>query len=242
AGQRGADRPPGPGAGHAQTGDGDTVARPARRTRAGRPGPVSAGVRSGPGVAGRVLQEPAGDHHAVDLVGPVVEAGVAGFAVHLLEWRVCGDAERAVDLDGPVDHVVEHAGAPELDEADLDPGLTSLVHGPRRVERHHPGGLDLGCRLGHVPLDLALLRQQRAVGVARVGPLAHELEGPLRLAEPPHAVEDPPRPQPLLGDDEAVASGPEQVLPGDAHVVVPDLAVGAAGVAHRRHDPDDVVA
>src|SRR5262249_51864105 len=41
----------------------------------------------------------AGDHHAVDLVGPVVEARVARVAVHLLQGRVGGYSECSVHLE-----------------------------------------------------------------------------------------------------------------------------------------------
>src|SRR3954469_22487033 len=50
-------------------------------------------------------QDPAGDRLAVDLVGPVVDAGRAGEAVHALERHVAGVAQRAVDLDRAVDDV-----------------------------------------------------------------------------------------------------------------------------------------
>ena len=50
-------------------------------------------------------------------------------AVHRLERQVGGVAEAAVDLDRPVDHVVEHLGAPELDHADLDAGVAVVLAG-----------------------------------------------------------------------------------------------------------------
>src|SRR5436309_3408269 len=107
------------------------------------------------GGAVRVAQQAARDDHAVHLVGAIVDARVARLAVHELERRVGRDAERAVHLDGAVDHVVQHARAPELDERDLDPRLAAFVHGARGVQRHRARGLDLGRRLGDVALDLA---------------------------------------------------------------------------------------
>ena len=89
----------------------------------------------------------------------------------------------------------------------------------RGVERHQARRLDLGRRLGDVALDLALLGQQRAVRVAGVGAVAHQLEGALRLAQPAHAVEDPAGAEPLLRDHEAVAARPSRLVCGHAHVV-----------------------
>src|SRR5207249_50871 len=89
--------------------------------------------------------EPAArEYRAVDLVGAVVDARVARLAVHELERRVGRDPERAVHLDGAVDHVVEHARAPELDERDLDARLAAPVHGTGGVQRHQTRRLDLG--------------------------------------------------------------------------------------------------
>ena len=71
----------------------------------------------------RVVAQRAPRHGlAVHLVGAVVDAGGPGGAVHVLEREVAGEPERAVDLDGPVDHVVEDAGAEVLDHRDLDAG------------------------------------------------------------------------------------------------------------------------
>jgi len=93
-----------------------------RSARRGSRGSAGGGRRerataSRPGSAVLVIPEQAPrDDHMVHLVGAVVEPPVAGLAVHLVERRVAGDAERAVDLDGAVDHVVEHLGSVEFDE------------------------------------------------------------------------------------------------------------------------------
>src|SRR4029453_11948454 len=49
-------------------------------------------------------QDPAAHHHAVDLVGAVVEAGRPGVGVHPGQRGLVGQAEGAVGLDGPADH------------------------------------------------------------------------------------------------------------------------------------------
>ena len=60
-------------------------------------------------VGGRfvAVEDLARDGLAVDLVGTVVEAPGTREPVHRLERQIGRVAERAVRLDGPVDHVVE---------------------------------------------------------------------------------------------------------------------------------------
>ena len=115
-----------------------------------------------------VLQRVTRDGLAVDLVGPVVDARGARPAVHRLERHVGGVAQRAVGLDGAVDHVVQHRRAVVLDHRDLVARgrRADLVHLPRRVQRHEPRGVHLGARVGDPVLDGLLLREQRAVGEA----------------------------------------------------------------------------
>lgn len=47
----------------------------------------------------------------------------------------------------------------------------------------------------------------------------HEREGPLREPNQPHAVVDPARPQPALGNLKATAGAQNYVLLGDTHVL-----------------------
>ena len=192
------------------------------------------------GRAGR-LEDPTGDGVDVDLVGTVVDAAEAGGAVHEAERRVVGEPGGAVDLHGPVDHVVQHAGADDLDRSDLDPGLLTPVDGGRGVQGQQSTGLDLGVGLEHVGLHQLLGRQRFAERLAGVEPGAHQLEGPLGLTQPAHAVEDPARAQALLGDDEAVAARTEEVRRRDADAGQAHLAVAAADAEHRCL-ADDLVA
>src|SRR5829696_1116353 len=80
--------------------------------------PARGHVLGGDAVRRRLVtpQDLARDALAVDLVGAVVEARRAREAVHRLERQVGRVAERAVDLQGAVDHVVHDARAVELDQ------------------------------------------------------------------------------------------------------------------------------
>src|SRR5207302_712652 len=67
-----------------------------------------------------------------------------------------------------------------------------------------------------------------AEGLALEGPLAEQVEGPAGLAQPAHAVVDAARPQPQLGDLEALARAADDAVPGNANVLVQDLRVPVA--------------
>jgi len=56
-------------------------------------------------------------------------------------------------------------------------------------------------------LDHALLRQRAAEGDSGCRPFHHQVERPLSHPDAAHAVVDPARPEPRLGDHEAVALG-----------------------------------
>ena len=70
------------------------------------------------------------------------------------------------------------------------------------------------------------------MGVAHLGPLAHQLEGALGLPEPAHAVEDAAGPEALLGDHEARTTLAEEVVLRHADVVERTSQWLAAGRAH----------
>ena len=84
-----------------------------------------------------------------------------------------------------------------------------------------------------------MLREQLAVGGARHRPLAHDVERPLRLAEPAHRVVDATAAEPLLREHESLARLTDQMVGGHTAVAEHDLGVVAGapeldvGVRHR---------
>ena len=75
-----------------------------------------------------------------------------------------------MNLNGSVDHVVEHLGAPKLNDADLYTGVAvmlalcvQLVHLPRRLQREQPSGLHLGVALGNPVLNHLFFGQDAAM-------------------------------------------------------------------------------
>src|SRR5215472_6479044 len=195
-----------------------------------------------PGGTSVVLEQPPRHNHPVYLIGTVVHAASSRVPIHALERSVRREAEGAVYLDGSIDHVMQHLSPVELDQADLHPGFAATVHDPRSVERHQPAGLDLGRGFRHIALDLPLLSEERAVGVTAVGPVTHELECALSLAQPAHAVEDPAGAEALLRYHESLTARTEQIVTWHPHIAEPHLAVRAVLPAHHRDDSDDLVA
>ena len=151
-------------------------------------------------------------------------------------------------LDGAVDHVVQHLRPEVLDHRNFDSGRRRplLIHLPGGLQRHEPGRGHLGHGIRHPVLDGLLLGQHRAVRVPGDRPLAQHVEGPAGLPQPAHAVVDPARPQPVLGQHEARALLPDQVPDRHPDVgvhdlgVVPEPAVRRVRILHRRHVPHDV--
>ena len=172
-----------------------------------RVGTYSLGISS----SGACTARSGGRRLAVHLVGAVDEARVACEPVEHLERHVGRVAEPAVDLHRAVDDVVQHLAPKNLIIETSDPrgSRPVVVDLPRRVERHQPRGLHLGGGVGDPVLHgLRVTQQPRDRPVERA--LAQHVERSPRHAEPAHAVVDPARDEPLLGDQEALALLAEQ--------------------------------
>src|SRR6478672_9030887 len=85
------------------------------------PEPLAAWVADGAAVAtaigvppGLRLEHPVGDHHLLDLAGPLVDLGDAGVAEVALDVVFLGVAVAAVDLQRLVGHPLGHLGGVEL--------------------------------------------------------------------------------------------------------------------------------
>ena len=173
-------------------------------------------------VLGRLVraQDPPRDRLPMYLVRPVDEAGVARVAVQHLEWHVGRVAEATMQLQRPVDDVVQDLGAEDLDHRDVGArrARAELVDLPGGVQRHQAGGLHLRGRVGDPALRGLLVLQQPSPHGSVERPLAHHVEGTPRHPEPPHAVMDPAGDEPVLRDQEALAllaeqcSGPSRTL------------------------------
>src|ERR1700694_4768920 len=101
-----------------------------------------------------------------------------------------------------------------------------------------------GAQSGDPVLHRLMLGELAAESLPLERPLAEHVERPPRLAQPAHAVVDAARSEPDLGDLEALAAPPDQVLARDADVLVEDLGMpiyGALGRAgHGRYVAEQV--
>ena len=88
-------------------------------------------------------------------------------------------------------------------------------------------------------------RELLAVGFAGDGSLTHDVQRSLREPDPAHRVMDAPPAESLLGEHEAIAGLPDQILVRHAAILEADLGVVAElaedwiGAVHRRNVTDD---
>ena len=103
------------------------------------------------------------------------------------------------------------------------------VHEPGGLEDQQPGLLDPDPRLGDPVLDHALLGERAAERGPLRDPPAQQFQRPLGATDQPHAVVDPARAEPGLGDGEPAALLADEV--GGRH---PDPVEHHLGVAAVR--------
>ena len=126
--------------------------------------------------------------------------------------------------------VVEHLRHRRLDRRDVGADLLVVVvlvdrHAVRSTSRRNCSICDP--RVGDHRLHQLLAGQQLALRRPRQRPLAHHVERLLDEPDGAHGVVDAAAAEAGLGDDEALAAPAEEVVGGDAHVVVADVAVRA---------------
>src|SRR6185436_15987907 len=79
---------------------------------------------------GSGLQDPIGDHHLLDLAGPLVDLGDAGVAEVALDVVLLGVAVAAVDLERLVGDPLRHLGGEELGLRRLERVALLVLLGP----------------------------------------------------------------------------------------------------------------
>ncbi len=171
-----------------------------------------------------------GHERLVHLVGAVGDAHLAPAITYMwASGRSIDQPERPVNLDGPVDHVVQHPGSPELQLRDLDLRLRrpELVPRPRAVQGHEDAGP--GCRpttrRSSPAQIICFLDQQLALGAAADHSLAHHVEGRLALADPPHGVVDAAAVEAFCASTKPSPSAPTRLATGIRQSRKDDLGV-----------------
>jgi len=150
----------------------------------------------------------------VDFVRAVGQAQGAGAGVGAGQEAVFADAERAVDLDGAVDHLERHVRCGDLDHADRRAGTlgAEAVERVRGVQGEQPRLFDFQPRVRDRFAHHALFGQRPMEGDPAAGASAHGRERAFGHADQTHAVVDAARAESALGDFEAAAKAGDQVF------------------------------
>ena len=164
-----------------------------------------------------------GHRDLVHLGGSVHHAQFGDVRPHGGQRRFVGHAQAAVQVHGPVDHLVKHSGRRRFDGGDLfahravvcpvfvdQPG--GVQHVQAVLHDHRVGVGDLF--LGHL-----FFRQPFALGAPAQSALAHHVQGLAQHAHGAHGVMHPAAAEAGLGDVKALARRAEQVFGGHAAVV-----------------------
>ena len=168
-------------------------------------------------------------------VGSIGQVECASVRPHGGQREIIAHASAAENLDGAVDDIGHHFRCDNFNHGDLFlcGFFAQRIDHPRRFEGQEARLLDLQFGLSDPILDDALFGQGFAKGNARVGALAHQLQGVSRRADRAHAVMDASRSQAGLGDGEAAARLSQQVANGDAHILKQHLTVALViDIAH----------
>ena len=177
-----------------------------------------------------------GDGAVVDFVGAVRQAQRSDSRPALRQLEILRNARPAMGLDGVVDDPQRHVGGVDLDHRDLGGGglVAGLVHHVGGLEAEEARHVDVDARRGDPLLPDAVLHQALAEGDPGLKALHHSLQSFLGDSDRPHAMVDPARPEPALGDLEAAAFA-EQQLDAGMRTSFNSISMWPSGRRHSRH-------
>src|SRR5215218_1321982 len=112
---------------------------------------LTAGVSVRTAMSG--LEDPVGDHHLLDLAGPLVDLEDARVAEEALDVVLLGVAIAAVDLESLVGDPLRHLGGEELGLRRFEGEALLVLLRPGGLPGHQASGVDLGRHVGQVELD-----------------------------------------------------------------------------------------
>ena len=164
-----------------------------------------------------------GDDHPLDLVGPLIDRGDLGVAVHALHIHALEVAGAAVDLQGVVGHLQRDIGGVLLGHGGLHAvGLVALLQVGGGIDQQ-PGATELGGHVGQLKGDRLLEANGFSELYPLLGVLHCGLVSPLGDAQRLGRNADPPAVQGGHGDLEAVALPAQQVFLGHLYIVEDQL-------------------
>ena len=164
-------------------------------------------------------------------VGAVGQTQGAHVRPGIGQESVLADAHRPVGLNRAIDHAQGHFGGDDLDHGDFLTGLfiAHLVHHLGGLQRHQPGLVDLDARSRDLLADGVEFGKLAAEAFPRLDAITHGFQRAFGDPDGAHAVMNPSRAEPALGDLETTAFAQDQIFGRHAHVVEADL-----GMAFRR--------
>src|SRR5262249_50398780 len=119
----------------------------------------------------------------------------------------------------------------------------ALIEQPRRVHHQQPANLDAVRDVAELDLHALAIGKLDAETFALVHIGLRDLAAALGEPEPTHAMGEPRRPEPDLGDAQAIADVHQHVLVGHFEALENELAVAAMLLrAHDRNAPHDLEA
>ena len=134
--------------------------------------------------------------------GPSASRSVRAIAHMRASGKSSRDAAAAVDLDRLVEHPQRRARGDDLDRRDLDAGVrcptVSISHAVLSTSKRACSMRQRASAIQSWTTPLS--RRADAEGMTVLGAADHQVERPLRHADRPHAVVDPARAEPGLGD------------------------------------------
>ena len=185
----------------------------------------------------------------MDLVRPVDEALRADVSVPGGKRRIERIAERAVQLDRGVHHVMHHVGEVDLGDAVLLADVHAVFGLVGDVHQHQAGDVDLAGAIGEHELHSLPVFEALAEGRALGDMLRSQIKRALGHGDIVHAVAQAPIGEPVLAHGKAHPFPAEQVFFRHDEVLDGDLGMTAAhfGIVrpvhgHRGDVTDDAVA
>src|SRR3954469_5582305 len=138
------------------------------------------------------LQQLLADDHPLDLARALTDQQQRRVAVDALDLVLLGVPVAAVDAQRLLRAEAAGLAGEQLGHARLEVGALARVLQPRRLEREHPGRLELRRHVGELELDRLVLGDLPAERLALLGVADGELEGALGEADAARGDVDAP--------------------------------------------------
>src|SRR5499427_7567327 len=169
------------------------------------------------------LEHVAGDDHLHHLARAFGDAIAALLPPHLLDWKIGGERNAAVDLHALVGGFECHFVGVIFGDVCVLARLFALIEAGRGAVDEEPRGLQFDEHVGQHPLYRLALGEQTAEGRTLFGIRGRHFDASLGDAERARTVLDAADIEPLLAEAHAFAFRSDAVARGHAHILEHDL-------------------